>query len=133
MPALPDLLQQQKDRSGPGRNRALWPPGWALSEGAFAASFLDPADGTIRLKPNGDCVFLDEHGCGIHPARPLVCRLFPLGIIWDETGRERFGLMPLHPDCLGYMSDEGTVEEYLESEGANPGLAAERSIRMKIR
>jgi Fe-S-cluster containining protein len=104
-----------------------------LPEAAFRSSFLEPADGTIRLRPNGDCVFLDERGCGVHPARPLVCRLFPLGLIWDDEGRERFGLMPLHPDCLGYLSDEGTVEELLEAEGANPGLAAERAIRMKMR
>jgi hypothetical protein len=102
-----------------------------LSEEAFRASLLDPADGTIRLKPNGDCTFLDEHGCGVHPVRPLVCRLFPLGLIWDETGRERFGLMPLHPDCLGYVSDESTIEEYLESEGANPGLAIEAGTRRR--
>jgi Fe-S-cluster containining protein len=82
-----------------------------------------------RLKPNGDCVFLDASGCGLHPARPLVCRLFPLGLIWDDEGRERFGLMPLHPDCLGYLSDESTVEEFLESEGANPGLAFETQAR----
>lgn len=104
-----------------------------ISREELRESLLDPADGSIRLKPNGDCVFLDERGCGIHPARPLVCRLFPLGVVWDEEGREKFGPMPLHPDCLGYLSDEGTVEEFLESEGANPGLTAERSSRMKIR
>ncbi|MCX6561261.1 MAG: YkgJ family cysteine cluster protein [Candidatus Aminicenantes bacterium] len=84
----------------------------------FRTRHLDPADGTIRLRPDGDCVFLNEEGCGIHPARPLVCRLFPLGLLRNEAGRERFGLMPLHPDCVGYLSDEGTIAGYLESEGA---------------
>ncbi|MDD8027655.1 MAG: YkgJ family cysteine cluster protein, partial [Acidobacteriota bacterium] len=46
----------------------------------FRAHFLDPSDGTIRLTPDGDCVFLNADGCGVHPARPLVCRLFPLGV-----------------------------------------------------
>jgi uncharacterized protein len=84
----------------------------------FRGRFLDPEDGTLRLRPNGDCIFLNEEGCGIHPARPLVCRLFPLGLLRDEAGRESFGLMPLHPDCVGYLSDEGTIADYLESEGA---------------
>ena len=26
--------------------------------------------------------------------------------------------MPLHPDCVGYLGDEGTIAEYLEAEGA---------------
>jgi Fe-S-cluster containining protein len=81
--------------------------------------FLD-ADGAIRLKPNGDCAFLDERGCGIHPARPQVCRLFPLGLIRDEEGRERFSLMPLHPDCVGYLGEDETVASYLASEGVDP-------------
>ncbi len=84
------------------------------------ARFLDPADGTIRLKPDGDCVFLDGSGCGIHPARPLVCRLFPLGFVRSGDGRERFSLMPLHPDCVGYLGEDGTVASYLASEGAAP-------------
>lgn len=89
-----------------------------LSPAEMRARFLDPTDGTIRLKPDGDCVFLDERGCGIHPARPSVCRLFPLGLIRDGSGLERFSLMPLHPDCVGYLGEDGTVASYLQSEGA---------------
>ena len=25
-------------------------------------------------KKNGDCIYLDENGCSIHPRRPLMCR-----------------------------------------------------------
>jgi Fe-S-cluster containining protein len=92
--------------------------GLAVPPQELRARFLDPAEGTIRLKPDGDCIFLDERGCGIHPVRPLVCRLFPLGVIRDESGAERFSLMPLHPDCVGYLGEEGTVAEYLASEEA---------------
>ncbi len=95
-----------------------------LSAEETRARFLDPDDGTIRLKPDGDCVFLDERGCGIHPVRPLVCRLFPLGLVRGEDGRERFSLMPLHPDCVGYLGEEGTVASYLQSEGAGGGNPA---------
>lgn len=91
-----------------------------VSPGELRDRFLNPSDGTLRLKPDGDCVFLDDRGCGIHPARPLVCRLFPLGLVRGEDGRDRFSLMPLHPDCVGYLGEEGTVASYLASEGATP-------------
>lgn len=37
------------------------------------------------------CVFLNEEGrCGIHAFRPGVCRLFPLGRIYEEDGFHYF-------------------------------------------
>jgi uncharacterized protein len=30
----------------------------------------------VRLKPNGDCVYLGEHGCTIHDRAPVICRAF---------------------------------------------------------
>ncbi len=37
------------------------------------------------------CAFLDENGrCRIHEARPDICRLFPLGRYYDETGFSYF-------------------------------------------
>jgi Fe-S-cluster containining protein len=83
----------------------------------FDREYLDPASGEVRVKENGDCVFLSPDGCGVHPARPQVCRLFPLGILRDEAGRESFGVMPLHPDCLGLLGTDGTVEEDLKAQG----------------
>jgi len=78
-------------------------------------------DGTVlRNRPDGSCIFLDSRGCGVHPDRPLVCRLFPLGQITDGQGVVRYASMPLHPDCLGLFCTEGTVESYLESQGALP-------------
>ena len=78
-------------------------------------------DGTVlRNKPDGSCIFLGSRGCGVHPDRPLVCRLYPLGQITDGQGVVRYASMPLHPDCLGLFCTEGTVESYLESEGALP-------------
>jgi uncharacterized protein len=75
---------------------------------------------TLRNKPDGSCIFLDSRGCGVHPDRPLVCRLFPLGQITDGSGVVRYASMPLHPDCLGLFYTEGTVGSYLESQGAVP-------------
>ncbi len=91
-----------------------------LSTAGFTANFLADGERTIRLKPDGDCMFLTADGCGIHPDRPLVCRLFPLGLIRGQDGRLKYSLMPLHPDCVGYLSGEGTIRNYLDSEGTGP-------------
>ena len=58
---------------------------------------LNLADGLIlpNLRMAGEkeqCVFLDERGrCGIHPFRPGICRLFPLGRFY-ENGSFRYFL-----------------------------------------
>jgi len=88
-----------------------------LAEEAFGQEFCDPLSGELRIKPDGDCCFLGPDGCRVHPARPQVCRLFPLGLLRDEEGRESFGIMPLHPDCLGLLGTDGMVEEDLEAQG----------------
>jgi Fe-S-cluster containining protein len=75
---------------------------------------------TLRNKPDGSCIFLDSRGCGVHPDRPLVCRLFPLGQISDGQGSVKYASMPLHPDCLGLFGTEGTVDSYLASQGTLP-------------
>jgi len=83
--------------------------------------------GTILLNnPDGSCVFLGSRGCNVHPDRPLVCRLFPLGLLEDEQGAVKFAIMPLHPDCLGLVDTDGTVETYLESQGATPYFRYEK-------
>jgi Fe-S-cluster containining protein len=28
----------------------------------------------LAHKPNGDCIYLDEHGCTIHATKPQMCR-----------------------------------------------------------
>ena len=90
-----------------------------IPEERFAADYLVAASGELRMTENGDCIFLGLEGCRIHPARPLVCRLFPLGLLRDESGREAFGIMPLHPDCLGLLGTDGTVGEDLKTQGAD--------------
>lgn len=87
-----------------------------IPEEAFRREYLDASTGEVKVKGNGDCIFLGPDGCGVHPARPLVCRLFPLGILHDEEGRTFFGLMPLHPDCVGLLGTDGTVDEDLKAQ-----------------
>lgn len=47
---------------------------------------------SIRMQDDSDlCGFLDRDGrCGIHDHRPGLCRLFPLGRNYDESGLQYF-------------------------------------------
>ncbi len=57
---------------------------------------LNVVDGIVlpNLKLNGKeeaCPFLNEKGrCSIHPYRPGICRLFPLGRIYEDGGVKYF-------------------------------------------
>lgn len=66
-------------------------------EGLLADNLeLHVADGVIlpNLKMAGErdcCTFLNEEGrCGIHPFRPGICRLFPLGRFYEDGGFRYF-------------------------------------------
>ncbi len=83
----------------------------------------------LRRKADGSCIFLEPQGCRVYPDRPLVCRLFPLGLIQDEQGNQHFGVMPLHPDCLGLLGTDGTVSSYLKSQGFGPRLRISKRSR----
>ena len=49
----------------------------------FEARYVYRTKGLLRLRkpPNSQCHFLNERGCGIHPAKPTQCRMFPF---WPE-------------------------------------------------
>jgi uncharacterized protein len=57
---------------------------------------LNLVDGMIlpNLKMSGEgeaCTFLNEEGrCRIHPCRPGICRMFPLGRIYEDHGFRYF-------------------------------------------
>jgi len=91
---------------------------FGLTTTEFYAQYTEEGGTVLRVKPDASCIFLTPKGCSVHPDRPLVCRLYPLGQIVDKEGKERFGSMPAHPDCLGVAGADGTVEAYLESQGA---------------
>jgi len=89
-------------------------------------AYAEEGGTVLRNKPDGTCIFLNSRGCGVHPDRPLVCRLFPLGEIIDSRGEPRYASMPLHPDCLGLLDTDGTVESYLEAQGTLPYFEHDR-------
>lgn len=84
------------------------------------------ADGPyLRRRPDGACLFLQKGtGCSVHAARPLVCRLYPLGRRLGPSGEESFSILPSVEGSLGLVARDGTVESYLSEQGAMPFLAA---------
>lgn len=75
---------------------------------------------TLRSEPDGRCVFVTPEGCRVHPRRPLVCRLYPLGRAVDGAGEERFAVFPKQDGCEAEAGPDGTVEGFLESQGVAP-------------
>jgi len=99
-----------------------------LPAGEFRRLFTEEDGATLLNRPDGSCVFLTEGRCAVHPDRPLVCRMFPIGLLRNDRGSERYGVMPLHPDCLGIVDGEATVERYFEEQGAVALLVSCRRV-----
>jgi Fe-S-cluster containining protein len=72
----------------------------ALSPADFEAQYVVRTKNTLRLrKPKGEqCHFLQEGGCGIHPAKPVQCRLFPF---WPELVENRDNWNEAAQNCPG--------------------------------
>lgn len=88
----------------------------------FLALYSDSGGTTLRAEADGRCVFLTPSGCRVHPRRPLVCRLYPLGRTTNERGEERFAVFPAQPECEAVVGRDGTVETFLESQRVAPFL-----------
>jgi Fe-S-cluster containining protein len=74
----------------------------------------------LATRPDASCVFLGVTGCTVHADRPLVCRLYPLGRIVQEDGRETFIENAPHPQTAGEYGFDGTVGDYLAIQGVAP-------------
>jgi Fe-S-cluster containining protein len=92
----------------------------------FLALYADNGGTTLRAEADGPCVFLAPSGCRVHPQRPLVCRLYPLGRTTNERGEERFAVFPAQPECEAVAGRDGTVAVFLESQGIGPYLGWSR-------
>ncbi len=66
----------------------------------------------VTLPRDPACHFFSGRGCRIYPARPLACRMYPLGRVF-ERGRSHIVLPELNV-CSGLVSSPGkTVAAYL--------------------
>lgn len=92
-----------------------------LSTTEFLSRHSDNGGTTLRSDGEGRCVFVTEAGgCKVHPARPLVCRLYPLGRSVDPAGAERFAVFPRQAGCEAAFGTDGTVVDFLGSQGVAP-------------
>lgn len=60
------------------------------------------------------CPFLEESGCGVYQARPLVCRLYPVGRIVDRDLRSYFFLAKTPEHCGAGCGRERSIETWLK-------------------
>ena len=83
---------------------------------------LNVVDGIIlpNIKMNGNtdrCRFLNEEGrCSIHSARPGICRLFPLGRIYEERSFKYF--LQVH-ECPKENKSKVKIKNWLGIENIN--------------
>lgn len=94
-----------------------------ISTTKFLAEHLE--DGVyLRRVENGACSFLGPQGCTVHPDRPLVCRLYPLGRHVSAGGEVRYSHHPPHPESLGVYGESGTIEEFLRQQEVGAFISA---------
>ncbi len=87
----------------------------------FLSRYTEGGGTTLRTTDDSRCVFVGpEGGCRVHPRRPLVCRLYPLGRQTGGDDGEAFALYGAHPGCQAVIGRDGTVASFLESQGVEP-------------
>ncbi len=94
----------------------------ASSTSEVRERFVTP-DHALRHDGEGRCVFLGDGGCTVYAHRPLVCRIFPHARLVDEDGSQSF--RPADRSQVGgVFGSDGTVREFIASQGATPFVAA---------
>lgn len=61
-----------------------------MSTEDFVSCYTHTGGTLLNWNEDGTCVFLGPQRCGVHPDRPLVCRLYPLGRNLNGMGEEGF-------------------------------------------
>ena len=83
----------------------------------FRAAWTEDGEGTLlKRRDDGTCVFLTAEGCGVHPDRPLVCRLYPLGRHMAPDGTESWSHATPHPQTEGDYTITGMIADFLKSQ-----------------
>lgn len=101
----------------------------AVTTTEFLARYTDAGGTVLKQTDSGACIFLTAQGCGVHPDRPLVCRLYPLGRRVSADGQETFHELTPHPQTKGEYGTYGTVDAFLAQQGVEPFIeAADRYV-----
>jgi Fe-S-cluster containining protein len=102
-----------------------------LSTTEFIERYTHNGGTTLNWEEDGTCVFLDSKGCGVHPDRPLVCRLYPLGRHVLPSGEESFSEIEPEQKCKRVYAGNGKIMTYLDAQGAQPFMeAADRYLEL---
>jgi Fe-S-cluster containining protein len=71
----------------------------------------------LKFDDEDRCIFLGSNGCRVHPDRPLVCRLYPLGRHCNNRGEEWFSEIEPEAGCQGeYDGGKDAVENWLDNQ-----------------
>ena len=113
----------------------------AVARGLSPDAFPDHAGSKIAVVPNGDdgyrCPAFDPTTghCGIYDVRPLDCRLYPIAVMWDQSGAEVVmgwdSKCPFIRDNLGSVQSKAYVERifaFLESHDIVKVLASNNQL-----
>lgn len=101
----------------------------------FRSECTEDGQGAIlrRTADSDTCIFLGEKGCTVHPDRPLVCRLYPLGRRVAADGNETWLRVEPHPQTAGEYSKDGTIADYIAAQGALPFMRAADAYAQWVR
>src|ERR1700731_3950482 len=87
-----------------------------LSTTELIVSSIEANAPILRTQEDGFCVFFEAGiGCTVHPARPLACRLYPLGMQRRNDSITYSRLEP-RPGTAGLYGEDGTVADFLAGQ-----------------
>ncbi len=96
-----------------------------MTTSEFRAAWTEDGAGLVLgHTETGACAFLGSEGCAVHPDRPLVCRLYPLGRHVSADGAKSFSHVEPHPQSRGEFTRSGTIADFLVSQDAHPFMRA---------
>ena len=78
----------------------------------------------LRRVESGACGFLGPQGCSVHPDRPLVCRLYPLGRHVGSDGEITYSHQTPHPETAGIYGRAGTIQDFLAQQDVDAFVSA---------
>ena len=79
------------------------------------------------LKNKPICMFNKDNKCSVYEARPVRCKTFPVGRIFQED--KILYTLPKIKGCVGFNSNKKqSIEEYLTAQNVNEKLEKEWSL-----
>jgi Fe-S-cluster containining protein len=95
-----------------------------ISSTDFRERHTETGGATLARRDVASCVFLGPNGCTVHSARPLACRLYPLGRHLAPDGSETYAELVPHPESEGVYATDGTVADFLRGQDIARHIAA---------